>query len=155
MNVMIENETSILESLRPSEQTNQEQIAHYRNKLQYEIDSWDLHHTIENKEHIVIIDARSIEAYKNEHIPTAINFPHRTITKESAQERLDFSIQYVTYCDGIGCNASTKSALKLAELGYKVKELIGGIDWWKRDLYPTENSLSNTEEPQITCGCNG
>ena len=43
-------------------------------------------------------------------------------------------------CDwAIGCNASTKGALKLAELGLR-EELIGGIDWWKRRL-PTESSL--------------
>ncbi len=151
---MKENQASLTKCSKPLE-PNQEQIAHYKHKLQYEIDSWDLHQSIQNKEPIVIIDARSFEAYKNEHIPAAINFPHRSITKESAEERLDFSIQYVTYCDGIGCNASTKSALKLAELGYKVKELIGGIDWWKRDLYPTESLLSDAEEQQITCGCEG
>ena len=54
---------------------------------------------------------------------------------------LDSTALYVTYCDGIGCNASTKGALKLAELGFQVKELIGGFDWWKRDGYPTEIAL--------------
>ena len=34
-----------------------------------------------------------------------------------------------------------KGALKLAELGFRVKELIGGIDWWKRDGYATEREL--------------
>jgi rhodanese-related sulfurtransferase len=53
----------------------------------------------------------------------------------------DRGATYVTYCDSVGCNASTKGALKLAELGFQVKELIGGIDWWKRDGYPTESSL--------------
>jgi rhodanese-related sulfurtransferase len=50
------------------------------------------------------------------------------MNKESTAARLNFDALYVTYCDGIGCNASTKGALKLAELGYKVKELMGGID---------------------------
>ena len=48
----------------------------------------------------------------------------------------------VTYCDGIGCNASTKGALKMAELGFRTKELIGGLDWWKRDGHPTEKKGS-------------
>lgn len=122
---------------------NQEQISHYQNKLHYEIDAWDLHQALLTGETIVVIDARSKEAYEKEHIPGAINFPHRTIDKESTAERLNFIVQYVTYCDGIGCNASTKSALKLAQLGYKVKELIGGIIWWKRDLYPTVDSTNN------------
>ena len=47
---------------------------------------------------------------------------------------------YVTYCDGIGCNASTKGALNMAKLGFRVKELMGGLDWWKRDGCKTEGS---------------
>jgi rhodanese-related sulfurtransferase len=49
---------------------------------------------------------------------------------------LDRSIVYVVYCDGIGCNASTKGAYKLARLGYRTKELLGGLDWWCRDGHP-------------------
>ncbi|MYE89111.1 rhodanese-like domain-containing protein, partial [Candidatus Poribacteria bacterium] len=45
---------------------------------------------------------------------------------------------YVTFCVGIGRNASTKGALNMARLGFRVKELMGGLDWWKRDGYPTE-----------------
>ena len=26
----------------------------------------------------------------------------------------------------------------MAKLGFKVKELLGGLDWWKRDGYSTE-----------------
>jgi rhodanese-related sulfurtransferase len=47
---------------------------------------------------------------------------------------------YVVYCDGIGCNASTKGAYKLARLGFRVKELLGGLDWWRRDGHPIEIS---------------
>ena len=50
--------------------------------------------------------------------------------------RLDRSKVYIVYCDGIGCNASTKGAYKLAGLGFRVKELLGGIDWWRRDGHP-------------------
>ena len=133
---------------------NQDQVLHYQRKLQYEIDAWDLHQALEAGENIVIIDARSEPVYENEHIPHAINFPHRNINRETALNILNFSTQYVTYCDGIGCNASTKSALKLAQLGYKVVELIGGIDWWKLDGYPTVLDDSSTIE-EHDCGCEG
>ena len=36
----------------------------------------------------------------------------------------------VTYCWGPGCNSSTKGALRLAALGFRVKELIGGLEYW-------------------------
>jgi rhodanese-related sulfurtransferase len=62
------------------------------------------------------------------------------MNRESTKQ-LDRNLLYVTYCDGIGCNGSTKGALKLAELGFQVKELVGGIEWWKRDGYPTESAL--------------
>jgi len=88
---------------------------------------------------IVIIDARSDAAYAHEHIPQAVSFPHSKINAASTKN-LDPTALYVTYCDGIGCNGSTKGALKLAELGFEVKELIGGIEWWKRDGYPTETA---------------
>jgi rhodanese-related sulfurtransferase len=114
-----------------------DQQKHYADKLAYEIDSWDLQAARQNGERIVVVDARSRQAFDAEHIPGAVSLPHRTMN-EQAVARLDRDALYVTYCDGIGCNASTKGALNLARLGFQVKELIGGIDWWKRDGYPTE-----------------
>jgi rhodanese-related sulfurtransferase len=115
-------------------------ISHFRDKLAFETDAWDLNEMLRAGELVTIIDARSEAAFAAEHIPRAINVPHRTMNPESTMQ-LDRDALYVTYCDGIGCNASTKGALKLAELGFQVKELIGGIDWWKRDGYATESSL--------------
>jgi len=114
-------------------------IKHYSDKLEFETDSWDLHTALTKGEKIVVVDARSPQSYQEEHIPGAVNIPHRTMTKESTAH-LDRSTLYVSYCDGIGCNASTKGALALARLGFRVKELIGGLDWWKRDGYKTEGS---------------
>jgi len=59
----------------------------------------------------------------------------------------------VTYCDGIGCNASTKGALDMAKLGFNVKELIGGLDWWKRDGHPTAGKSRALPAVQPSCGC--
>ena len=128
-----------------------DQISFYKAKLEYEIDSWDLNDSLNRGENIKVIDARSHEAYQAEHIPHSINIPHRLMTVESTS-MLDQNTIYVTYCDGIGCNASTKGAYNMAKLGFKVKELMGGIDWWKRDGYGTEGS-SATGEAKIMCGC--
>ena len=114
-----------------------EQLAFYQRKLAYETDSWDLCEALQEGQHVVVVDGRSREAYEKEHIPGAICIPHRTITKDLVAG-LDRTALYVTYCDGVGCNASTKTALKLLTLGLQVKELIGGLDWWKRDGYATE-----------------
>jgi rhodanese-related sulfurtransferase len=55
-------------------------------------------------------------------------------------ERLDRRKVYVIYCDGIGCNASTKGVYKLSLLGFRAKELLGGLDWWRRDGHPVATS---------------
>lgn len=128
-----------------------DQIAHYENKLKYEIDSYDLWESITLGKDIVVVDARSAEAYAERHIPGAVNIPHRTMNSESTAE-LNKDALYVSYCDGIGCNASTKGALNMARLGFNVKELMGGLDWWIRDGYETEG-LQATEGKALVCGC--
>ena len=91
---------------------NTQQVAHYKNKLQYEIDAWDLYEAVKQKEKVVIIDARSESSYKKEHIPGAINFPHRTMTKETTQGKLNFDTLYVT--DPAGNALSEEKAKILA-----------------------------------------
>ena len=71
---------------------------------------------------------------------------------DETTSHLDKEILYVSYCDGIGCNASTKGALNMVNLGFNVKELIGGLDWWKRDGYSTEGTKANSGNV-IACGC--
>ena len=127
------------------------QIAHYENKLKYETDSYDLWESITLGKDVVVVDARSEEAYAERHIPGAVNIPHRTMDAETTGH-LDNNTLYVTYCDGIGCNASTKGALNMARLGFNVKELMGGLDWWMRDGYETEG-LQATEGKVLVCGC--
>ena len=100
---------------------------------------------------MVAVDGRSAEAYAREHIPGALSLPHREISAAST-EHLDRRKLYVCYCDGIGCNASTKTALKLLRLGFQVRELIGGMDWWKRDGYATAGEAAQVGT-EITCGC--
>jgi len=132
---------------------NDDQIRHYESKLAFEIDAWDLKAAIDAGENGIVIDARSTEAYARQHIPNAVSFPHRTMSDLSTAS-LDRAALYVTYCDGIGCNASTKSALNLAKLGFRVKELIGGLDCWKRDGYPTLGNQA-AECSATDCGCEG
>ena len=129
----------------------EDQLRHYADKLAYEIDAWDLKVALERGERLTVIDARSPAAYAAEHIPGAINLPHRTMSEETTTA-IDPSSTVVTYCDGIGCNASTKGAYNMTKLGFRVKELMGGLDWWKRDGYPTEGT-SSYSAGEASCGC--
>lgn len=118
------------------------QIKHYENKLAFEMDPSDLFEAMNSNQNIIAIDARQPHGYEAEHIPGAINIPHRLMTGESIQH-LSKDTLYVVYCDGIGCNASTKGALNMTKLGFNVRELIGGIEWWKLDGYATHGSESS------------
>lgn len=112
--------------------------AHLRETLSRTTDPSDVHADLERGETgFVVLDARSPEAFARGHVPGAINLPHRKIDAETtAALRKDVPI--VAYCDGTHCNASTKAALRLAGLGFLVKEMIGGMDGWIRDGWDVE-----------------
>ncbi len=132
-----------------------DQLKHYQDKLAYEIDSADLATFFNSDsvpEKIIVVDARTPESFTREHIPGAISFPHRAMNAETVKN-LDREALYVTYCDGIGCNASTKGAMKLASFNFKVRELIGGLDWWKRDGYSTEGVEGVKRDVTVQCAC--
>ncbi len=115
------------------------QIQYYQQKLDFEWDAADLFEELEKGSNVVIVDTRKRFAYETEHIPGAVSISHRTMD-EQATRTLDRKPIYVCYCDGIGCNGSTKGSLKMTKLGFRVRELIGGLDWWKRDGYATEGT---------------
>ncbi len=78
---------------------NIDQLNHYKQKLAFETDSWDVYEALGKGEPVVVVDGRSAEAHAREHIPGAVNLPHREITAEST-EHLDRSKLYVCYCGG-------------------------------------------------------
>lgn len=125
-------------------------------KLCYHTDAWDVAQDLTNGiSGIAVIDTRSFEHYCVGHIPGAISLPHKEMTPERLAE-LDNTLVYITYCDGIGCNGSTKGAWKLASAGLKVKELLGGLDFWRRDQHPIQSgeqtgSMQGAES--VACGC--
>jgi rhodanese-related sulfurtransferase len=127
------------------------QIDFYEQKLNFEIDPADLYDALKNRQNIIVIDTRSVQSFAQEHIPGAINIPHRTMNAETTRH-LDKTALVVTYCDGIGCNASTKGALNMVKLGFTVKELIGGIAWWKADGFVTDGGHATVQQ-NIRCGC--
>jgi rhodanese-related sulfurtransferase len=118
----------------------EEAACHLRRKLAMETDPADVHADLaKGHTHLVLVDTRAEGDYAREHVPGAISLPTRRIDGERTAG-LDRDALYVTYCWGPGCNGSTKGALRLAELGLRVKEMIGGIEYWKREGYPTETS---------------
>jgi rhodanese-related sulfurtransferase len=88
---------------------------------------------------LVVVDARWRESYEREHLPGAVNLPVREVT-EAGTAHLSRHALYVVYCWDAGCRASTKVADRMRALGFKVNELHGGLQAWKKQGYPTEKA---------------
>jgi rhodanese-related sulfurtransferase len=116
---------------------------HFRARLAVETDPSDVHADLERGvRRIFVVDARSPQHYAECHIPDAVNLPHRTITAESTAQ-LPPDVCLVVYCWGPGCNAATKGAARLSALGFQVKEMIGGLEYWRREGYQVTGTLGN------------
>ena len=133
-------------------------LAHFQAKLAFEIDPADVWEELQNGgAGLLVVDARRPESSAAEHGPGAVNLPHRLISPETTAA-LPRDRVIVTYCDGVGCNASTKAAAKLSALGFRVKEMVGGIDWWaRRDGHPVEGTGGEAASAEtagpIRCAC--
>ncbi|MFJ9736099.1 rhodanese-like domain-containing protein [Streptomyces sp. NPDC101171] len=108
----------------------------------------------------VLVDSRSTESWDQGHIPGAVHLPTALIP-EQAERLLDKAVPVVTYCWGPGCNGATRAALALAELGYRVQELLGGFEYWAREglAYGTWRGEARRDPDPLTapaageCGC--
>ena len=104
--------------------------SYFATKIDAEWGPYDLKHALEsNPGKVVVLDTRTPDAFQEEHIPGAINIPEAELDKR--MKELPKNKDIVTYCWNITCHLATRVALKLAQKGYKVHELAGGIEGWK------------------------
>jgi rhodanese-related sulfurtransferase len=116
---------------------------HFLSKLAVETDAWYLKTDMERgRDDFIVVDTRSREDYETQRIASAISLPYRAMNPETTAHLPKDKIM-VTYCWGPGCNASTKGALKLAALGFRVKELIGGLEYWIKEGGPVDGKLES------------
>lgn len=85
----------------------------------------------------VVLDSRSTASWDQGRIPGAFHLPTALIPEQAAP-LLDPAVPVVTYCWGPGCNGATRAALALARLGYQVKEMLGGFEYWAREGFAYE-----------------
>jgi rhodanese-related sulfurtransferase len=113
---------------------------HFSARLAVETDASDVHADLDRGvDRVVVLDARSTQHFAECHVPGAINIPHRTISADTTAH-LSRDVCIVTYCWGPGCNAATKAAMRLSALGFQVKEMIGGLEYWRREGYAVEGT---------------
>ena len=113
--------------------------AHFARRLAVETDVSDVHAALESgAPGFVLLDSRSAQAWAQGHVPGAVHLPGREIAARAAE--LDRSVPVVTYCWGPGCNGATRAALALSQLGFRVREMIGGFEYWAREGLPVETA---------------
>ena len=112
-------------------------LEHFARRLDVETDVADVGAALESGEaDFVLLDARSRAAYDAGHLPGSVHLPE--LTAETVARLPDVLV--VAYCWGPSCNGACKAALRLAQLGRPVKEMLGGFEYWARDGHPVETS---------------
>ncbi|WNI26038.1 rhodanese-like domain-containing protein [Streptomyces sp. ITFR-16] len=116
-----------------------EAAAHFGASLAFHADVSDVAAALaaDGDPGFVLLDSRSTASWDQGHIPGAVHLPTALIA-EQARELLDPAVPVVTYCWGPGCNGAARAALALAELGYRVKEMLGGFEYWAREGFAFE-----------------
>lgn len=114
---------------------------HFLSRLAVETDPADVRLDLQRgRSDFILIDVRSPQDYEKCHIPAALNLPYRKIDAETTAD-LPKDKVLVVYCWGLACNASTKAAARFNTLGFRVKEMIGGIEYWRREGGAVEGTL--------------
>ena len=77
----------------------------------------------------MLVDVRSRALFEEGHLPGALHIPWASLTEERLA---GFAIDtlFVVYCAGPHCNGSVRAAIRIAQLGRPVKELVGGVTGW-------------------------
>ncbi|MEU8591932.1 rhodanese-like domain-containing protein [Streptomyces sp. NPDC048664] len=117
-----------------------EAAAHCRASLRFHADVSDVAAALAagGAPGFVVLDSRSTESWDQGRVPGAVHLPTALIAAQ-AGDLLDKSVPVVTYCWGPACNGAARAALALAELGYQVKEMLGGFEYWVREGFTYES----------------
>ncbi|WP_430867818.1 rhodanese-like domain-containing protein [Demequina aurantiaca] len=111
--------------------------AHFAAKLAFETDVSDAHSALEAAAaDFVLLDSRDQVAWDQGHARGATHLPKPQMAARIPE--YPTGTRFVVYCWGPGCNGATRAGLIISELGYEVKEMIGGFEYWAREGYPVD-----------------
>ena|SRR5579859_1429491 len=120
---------------------NAEALLHFTARLAFETDVSDVAADLAAEvPAMLVVDARSLESWDQGHVPGAIHLPTSQIAKQAAA-LIDSAKTVVVYCWGPGCNGAQKAAVEFARLGYTVKEMLGGFEYWVREGWAVETGI--------------
>lgn len=116
-----------------------DRAEYYEAKLAYETDPSDVYAALKAGDSVIVVDVRSDEAWAQGRVASAVHMHYSEIARRAPAE-IAQDIEVVVYCWSPGCNAGAKAALEFARLGYAVREMIGGFEYWVREGYPVEDA---------------
>ncbi|WP_330455982.1 rhodanese-like domain-containing protein [Streptomyces sp. NBC_00820] len=117
-----------------------EAAAFFTARLTFQADVSDVRASLDSgAPGFVLVDSRGTAGWQQGHVPGAVHLPVADIPDRAAS-LLAPRVPVITYCWGPGCDGATRAALALARLGYQVKEMIGGIEYWIREGFPVEGA---------------
>ena len=126
--------------------------AHFLARLTFETDVSDVHAALEaGSPGLVVVDSRGLAAWRQGHLPGAVHLPTAEVAGR-ARDVVPAGATVVTYCWGPGCNGATRAALEFARLGYPVREMLGGFEYWVREGLPvvTPDGVLRREVDELT-----
>ncbi len=121
-------------------------VAHFEARRQAETDSSDVYAAIKAGEAFVLVDVRGDDAWAQGRAANAIHMHYSEIASRAPAE-IPAGTPVVVYCWSPGCNAAQKGALEFARLGYGVREMIGGFEYWAREGYPVVDDAGRVRFP--------
>ena len=128
-------------------------LMHFSNRLTFETDCSDVYTSQQAGEvDFVLVDTRGPLAFERGHVPGAINLPGRLLCAEQLAA-YPTSTLFVVYCAGPHCNGANKAAVKLAALGYPVKEMIGGVTGWLDEGFALSTPVARPTAHTVSCDC--
>ena len=128
-------------------------LQHFSRRLSFETDCSDVHASQQaGNVDFVLVDVRGPLAYERGHVPGAINLPTRTLTAQALAAYAKTTL-FVVYCAGPHCNGANKAAVRLATLGYPVKEMIGGVTGWLDEGLALSVAVQRPATEAVKCEC--
>ena len=124
--------------------------AHFAAKLAFETDVSDVFAAVASGEPaFVLIDSRSQDAWNQGHARGAIHVPKVDMPGRLPAE-YPAGTEFVVYRWGPGCNGATRAGLIISELGFAVKEMIGGFEYWAREGLPVDRVVTDASGVRVT-----
>lgn len=96
----------------------------------------------------MLVDTRSQEAWNQGHARGAVHIPKPDMPRRIPE--YPTGTNFVVYCWGPGCNGAQRAGLIISELGYVVKEMIGGFEYWAREGLAVDAVVIGADGTKVT-----